>query len=143
MQSALGQLAALPAVVATAAADILPGVVKQARSRRRADGFTIPRLRTLLDEQADNLIQPWLASLRKLLRASRAAHHAAAAAKALVEIQTSSLSDLDPPALRTAFAALSSAQESLRLAVATYTSPVKALVSALAAVIDLQSDTAG
>ena len=143
VQSALGQLAALPAVVTTAAANILPGVVKQARSRRRADGFTIPRLRTLLDEQADNLIQPWLASLRTLLRASRAAHHAAAAAKALVEIQTSSLSDLDPPALRAAFAALSSAQESLRLAVATYTSPVKALVSALAAVIDLQSDTAG
>ena len=140
---ALGQLAALSTVVTTAAANVPPGVVKQARSKRRADGFTIPRLQTLLDEQADNLIPPWLASLRTLLRASRAAHHAAAAAKALVETQTSSLSDLDPPALRVAFQALSSARESLRLAVETYAGPAQALVSALAAVIDLQSDTAG
>ena len=143
VQSALSQLAALPAAVTTAAVNVLPGVVKQARSKRRADGFTIPRLRTLLDEQADNLIQPWLASLRTLLRASRAAHDAAAAAKALVETQTSSLSDLDPPVIRAAFEALSFVRESLRLAVGTYTSPAKALVSALAAVIDLQSDTAG
>ena len=114
-RSALGQLAALPTAVPTAAANVLPGVVKQARSKRRADGFTIPRLRILLDEQADSLIRPWLASLRTLLRASRAAHHAAAAATALVEIQTSSLSDLDPPALRAVFEALSSARESLRL----------------------------
>ena len=142
-RSALGQLAALPTTVTTAAANVMPGVVKQARSKRRADGFTIPRLRTLLDEQADNLIRPWLASLRTLLRASRATHHAAAAATALVEIQTSSLSDLDPPALRAAFEALSSARESLRLAVETYVGPAQALVSALAAVIDLQSNTAG
>ena len=51
--------------------------------------------------------------------------------------------DLDPPALRAAFEALSSALESLRLAVETYAGPDQALVSALAAVIDLQSDTAG
>ena len=118
------------------------GCCEAARSKRRVDGFTIPRLRTLLDEQADNLIQPWLASLRTLLRASRAAHHAAATAKALVEIQTSSLSDLDPPALRAAFEALSSARESLRL-------PSKLCRSGtgprfhLTAVIDLQSDIAG
>ncbi len=142
-RSALGQLAALPTAVTTAAANVLPGVVKQARSKRRADGFTIPRLRTLLDEQADNLVRPWLASLRTLLRASRAAHHAAADATALVEIQTSSLFDLDPPALRSAFEALSSARESLRLAVETHGGPVQAIVSALAVVIDLQSDTAG
>ena len=143
VRSTLGQLAVLPTAVTTAAANVLPGVVKQARSKRRADGFTIPRLRTLLDEQADNLIQPWLASLRTLLRASRAAHHAAAGAKPLVEIQPSSLSDLDPPALRAAFEALSSARESLRLAVETYAGPAQALVSALTAVIDLQSDIAG
>ena len=142
-RSALSQLAARPTALTTAATNVLPGVVKQARSTRRADGFTIPRLRTLLDEQADNLIRPWRASLRTLLRASRAAHHAAAAAKALVEIQTSSLSDLDPPALRAAFEALSSARQLLRLAVETYAGPAQALVSALAAVIDLQSDTAG
>ena len=142
-RSALDQLAALPTAAVVTAANILPGVMKQARSKRRADGFTILRLRTLLDEQADNLIRPWLASLRPLRRASRAAHHAAAAAKALVEIQTSSLSNLDPPALCAAFEALSAARESLRLAVETYAGPAQALVSALAAVIDLQSDTAG
>ena len=141
-RSALNQLEALPTAVTTAAANVLPSVVKQARSKRRADGFTIPGLRALLDEQADSLIRPWLASLRTLLRASRTAHHAAAAAKALVEIQTSSLSDLDPPALRAAFEVLSSARESLRLAVETYAGPAQALVSGLAAVIDLQSDTA-
>ena len=64
---AFGQLAALPTAVTTAAYNVLPSVVKQARSKRRADGFTISRLRTLLDEQADNLIRPWLASLRALL----------------------------------------------------------------------------
>ena len=96
-----------------------------------------------LTSRADNLIQPWLASLRTLLRASRAGCHAATAAKASVEIQTSSLSDLDPPVLRAAFEALSSARESLRLAVETYAGPAQALVSALTAVIDLQSDIAG
>ena len=143
VRSALGELAALPTAVTTAAANVLPGLVKQARSKRRADGFTIHRLRTLLDEQADSLIRPWLASLRTLLRACRAVHHAAAAAKALVEIQTSALSDLDPPALRVAFQSLSSARESLRLAVETHAGPAQALVSTLVAVIDLQSDTAG
>ena len=143
VRSALGQLAALPIAVATAATNVLPGVVKQARSKRSADGFTILRLRTLLHEQADSLIPLWLASLTTLLRASRTVHHAAAAAKALVAIQTSSLSALDPPALRVAFAALSSARDSLRLAVETYAGPAQALASALASVIDLQSDTAG
>ena len=142
-RSALGQLAALPTTVTTVARNVLPRVVKQARRKRRADGFTIPRLRSLLDEQADNLIRPWLASLRTLLRASRAAQNTAAAAKTLVEIQTSSLSALDPPALRAAFEALSSARESLRLAVETYAGPSQALVSALTAVVDLQSDTVG
>ena len=142
-RSALGQLAELPTAVTPAAENVLPGFAKQARSKRRADGFTIFRLRTLLDEQADNLIRPWLASLRALRRAARAAHHTAAAAKALVKIQTSSLSDLDPPALRATLEALSSARESLRLAVETYAGPAQALVSTLAAVIDLQSDTAG
>ena len=61
----------------------------------------------------------------------------------MVEIQTPSLSDLDPPALRASFEALSSARESLRLAIETYAGPAQALVSALAAVIDLQSDTVG
>ena len=50
-RSALSQLEALPTAVTTAAANVLPSVVKQARSKRHSDGFTIPRLRTLLDEQ--------------------------------------------------------------------------------------------
>ena len=53
------------------------------------------------------------------------------------------LSDLDPLALRTAFATLSSTHESLRLAVEAYAIPADALVTALGAVIDVQSDTAG
>ena len=142
-RSALAQLAASATALTTAATGILPGFVRQTHSQRRADGFTTARLRTLLGEQADGLIRPWLAALRTLIRSSRSSRHTSAAAKALIETQASSLSDLDPPALRTALATLSSTRESLRLTVDAYAIPAGALITALRAVIDVQSDTAG
>ena len=142
-RSALAQLAASAIALTTAATGILPGFVGQTHSQRHASGFTTARLRTLLGEQADGLIHFWLIALRTLIRAARAARHTAASAKALIATQTSSLSDLDPPALRTALATLSSLRESLRLAVEAYTIPADALVTALGAVIDVKSDTAG
>lgn len=142
-RSALAQLAPLASAVATAARDVLPGFLTQAPSKRRSTGFTMPRLRKLLDEQAESLVPPWLASLRTLLRASRVARRAAASAGALVEPDTSSFSDLHPTAIRTAFEDLATARQSLASAVERYLGPAEALVSTLAAEVDRHSDTAG
>ena len=107
-QSALSQLASFATGIETAAGAVLPVFAKQPASQRRASGFTVARFKTLLGEQAENLIRPWLSALKALRRASRLASQIAASTTSLIETQAASLSNLDPSVLRTAFAKLSS-----------------------------------
>ena len=64
----------------TAAAAALPRFVKQIAGGRRKAGFTIARMRGLLDDQiADAVLLPWLRTLAPLYQAKRRlASHAAA-----------------------------------------------------------------
>ncbi|GAA2890988.1 hypothetical protein GGQ99_005160 [Aminobacter niigataensis] len=122
----------------------LPEFFKVKAEKRRKQGFTISRIRQLLDDDAAAVVEPWLARIRPLVRAGAALRRQAEAAQALVEKQTVEIgAAFDPDELTALFAELVKLRMVYAAALDAYDGPSQALVIALNEVLDAQSDTAG
>lgn len=142
-KAALSQLSTSATSLATSIQAALPNYLKVTAARRRELGFSVTRIRELLDDQAAGFIDPWLVAVRPLVRAAAACRQNAQAAAALVEQQSVDLTTLDPDGLTQAFAALAKSRNEFSVALDAYREPADTLVAALNEVLDTQADTEG
>lgn len=140
-KSAFAQLSASVASLETAAADAIPQYLKMLPGQRRQSGFTLARLRHLLADRAGILVDPWLAQVRPLTRASLDLLHAAQRAHVVLEKQMETMPD--PVKLSATFAELNTLHATLNAAIRAYQALEQLLRTALNEVLDAQSDTAG
>ena len=143
-KSALTQLSASVSTLAVGVEAAVPKYLKTAAVERRKAGFTVARLRHLLGDRADELVNPWLAHVSPLARAGAALHRGAQAASVQVGKQAAEFATaLDPEKLRVTFAALATLHIAFAAAIDAYKARAQALYTALNEVLDAQSDTAG
>ena len=143
-QQALSRLSALASGLASAAAASLPAFLRLSAKQRRAEGFTVSRIVELLGADAPGVLAPWIAAARKMRRTGGALRRRSEAAQALVDKQARELvTALDPDGLRTAFAELDQLRSAFVDAWTDYAATAQALLTALNAVLDAQSDTQG
>lgn len=142
-KSALSQLSSAARTLATAASSALPAYLKMIGRNRRQAGFTVSRIRQLLDGQSAVFVDSWLAALRPLVRAEAALRRAGQGSAALAEEQATDMARLDPEALKGAFAVLTGLRADYAAAIEAYAPIEDALVKALNEVLDAQADTAG
>jgi hypothetical protein len=122
----------------------LPSFLKENSIGRRAAGFTLARIRLLLGERADDVVLPWLACIRPLVRASAALRRGARSARQLAAAPIDSLATAqDIEHLAAAFASLTTLHARFAGAISAYAPTDAALQAALNEVLDAQSDTAG
>lgn len=143
VRTALSQLLGSTASLASAIENALPLYLKTTAARRRGTGFTIDRIRRLLGEGAAEFVDPWLSTVRPLVRTAFAARRAAREVGTLVERQLEDLASLNPTTLKGAFEKLSGLRSSFADSLQAYGPQADVLVAALNAVLDAQSDTAG
>lgn len=141
-KAALSQLSASASNLSDSITASLPLFCSVGPSKRRARGFTIPRLRQLLGPDAA-VVDIWLARIKPILRAGVALRRVAAAALALVEDEADALAALDVDKLRGVFAKLQRERTALAAALTAYDAAAQALVVTLNQILDSQSDTAG
>lgn len=140
----LADLVSTAGSLVTAADAALPQFWKQGRVERRKTGFTIPRLRTLLNTRADELLSPWFPPAMKLVRASRRLKAAARTLKTLVDAQAVDVErTLSPGTIRSAFADAEQRRKDLAAAVNAYKAPAQRLGEVLNQILDAQSIIAG
>ena len=121
-----------------------PRYLTTSRAERLGAGFTVFRIRELLEERASELIDPWVATIRPLLRARADLDETVDAASALVARQTEAMgTDLDPPMLRDALEDLGACHSRFAEALEANRRAEQALVAALMEVIDARADTVG
>jgi len=143
-KTALTQLSISAANFGTAAAGVTPAYLQQTAKQRRAEGFSLDRIRALIGSRADDLLSLWLARLRPLKRAIRELTTKAKDVRALVTQYAAKLeTDLDPTALRIAFTSIESLRASLLDAVNAYNTPAQSIRTTLNQTIDAQSNTSG
>jgi len=106
-KSALAQLSALAAALTTAADAAIAQYLKTTAAKRRETGFTVARIRALLGDRAQEVVDPWLAQVRPFARAAVALRRGAQKARVIAENQAAQIGTaLDPEKLRTAFTVL-------------------------------------
>ena len=143
-RTALSSLSASAAALASAVTSALPLFWRQSRAGRRTAGFSITRLRSVLDARASEVLPSWFSHAVRLLRASRRLAHAANALTGVVSTQTADIEQfLDPATLRTAVTRAEQARSNFMAAIESYSAPAQRLGQALNEVIDAQSSTAG
>lgn len=142
-KTALSQLSSSATALATAAKTALPRYLVTTAAKRREAGFTVARIRQILEDRAPALVDPWLARLRPLARAEAALRRTARSAAALADDQLADLSRIDPGTLKNAFAGLPALRAACVSAIGAYAPVAEALIAALNEVLDAQADTAG
>jgi hypothetical protein len=142
--SGLLQLAAAADGVATMAEAALPQFLRMTANQRRKEGFTVRRIRDLLEDRSTELADPWLDRIMPLARASAVLRRSALAASSLVKKQIANMAaSLDPQELKTAFSALGSLHTSYTTAIEHYQTPTANLKHSLNEILDRHSDTVG
>lgn len=138
-----GSLRLLATMVATldAAADgVQPAFMRMAPPARRKAGFTTWRIRELLDDRAQDLIAPWIAQVRRLMRSIADLRRQVADMKVPLGLdQLSSQAELD--GLRTWFDELGRLHGGLVAATDAYAARCQALLNSLNDVLDVHSET--
>lgn len=122
----------------------LPQFLHWGRADRGEAGFTTHRIRTLLGDDAADLLPPWVKAIRALLRAATRLGEAAEHALGLTTAATadpSTLEELEP--LKGAFQLLGETQGALVAAYKAYAVAEHALLESLNAVLDAESKTTG
>lgn len=143
-RGALGRLSALVNAVSASVQAAVPRYLRTSRAERRGAGFTVFRIREVLEERAPPLVGPWLATVQPLLRARADLDEAVGTASALVARQIASMdADLDPSVLHEALAALAARHSRLAEAMEANRRAAQPLVAALTDVIDVRADTVG
>lgn len=143
-KSTLTQLSASAGALVSAAEAAVPQYLQHPAKQRRAAGFSLDKLRTLLDARAGELVPPWLAQVRPLKSAARLLNKGAQDLRTLIEQQAADLeTTLDPTALRAAFDSVESLRLALVNAIDAYKTPEQSVRGTLNQILDAQSDTAG
>jgi hypothetical protein len=143
-RSALSQFTVSAEALAIAAEAALPKYLRTPGADRRKTGFTLARIRQLLGDRANELVEPRLAQIWPLARAGATLRRKALGAKEFVEKQADDLATaLDPVGLRAVFVKLVKLHTAFGTVIGTYKAPATALGTALSEVLDAQSDTAG
>jgi hypothetical protein len=141
---ALTQMQALVRIATDGIQQSLPLSIRNHSRLRREQGFQIERVRALLGEEAKPQIDPWLASLRRLVRArTRALAIAARLAKVVADAVAKPESLNDASAIRAAFAALAGACGTFAEELAEYAPAENIVSTALRKVVDAKSETTG
>jgi hypothetical protein len=138
------QLSASVRLLANSAEAVLPKYLKTTSAKRHQIGFTVTRMRQLLGDHANDLIEPWIVRIRPLAKAACALRNAALAVAELVEKQSSEIETaLEPEKLGAAFNPLVALHSTLATLIDEYKMREAAIVGALNNLLDLKSDTAG
>ena len=122
----------------------VPKFLKTTRANRHQNGFTVSRLRELLSDRANELVDPWLEAIKPYMRAGRILRASALAFSADIKKQIRNLSpDLSPEELRRAIDNLTTLSTNFNTSVEEYNKKERLLNTALNEIIDNQSDIAG
>ncbi len=143
-KATLMQFLASASALIDAAEAVVPQYLQQPAKQRRDAGFTLEKLRSLIDVRAGELVPPWLAQVRPLKKAARRLKKGAQELRTLIEQQMGDLETaLDKTALRAAFDLVESLRVVLANAIEAYKTPEQSVRSTLNQILDTQSDTAG
>jgi hypothetical protein len=119
---------------------VLPQFWRQTTKVRRENGFTMARLRTILDARAGDVLQPWFTAAVRLVRAAGRLRTAATKLQAVIETQSDDIeSALDGAALRPAVDEALARRVDVASALETYKAPAQRLGEVLNRIIDAQS----
>ncbi len=123
---------------------VLPKFLRGNSGQRRAAGFTIDRINTLLGDDAPVLVPSWVANLRPLLKAHRNLVAQCVSVKKSVDALVASPSKLEDLELfKSEITALQDSESVLSAAETEYKNAGQPLHDSLKSVIDSQGDTAG
>lgn len=144
-KAALGQLETSVDTFATSVAAALPGFLKAAAGKRREAGFRVSRLRELLGEPGDILVDRWLPLIGPLMRAAAASRREAIAVRNEIKGYTADVgsAQIDSDALQKKFEELVDLRSAYVGALDSYDAASQDLIGALNDVLDAKSDTAG
>ena len=123
---------------------VLPQFLRAGLGQRRAAGFTVDRINTLLGDDAPSLVPTWIATLRLLLKAHKnLVAQCVAVEKSVNELVASpgQLEDLE--SLKAEILALQDNESALSAAESEYNTAVQPLYDSLKSVVDIQGDTEG
>lgn len=141
----IAQLVASAQNLVTAAQTALPSFLRTAAGQRREEGFTVERLRHLLGDEASTVVEPWLTSLRPVVRKSAALRRRAVAIHKQLQAVAANIgsADIDPDALDRDFKTLAEQRASFAMTLETYDAVAMNVRTVLNEALDKQSDTAG
>ncbi|WP_156953400.1 AAA family ATPase [Afifella pfennigii] len=144
-KAVIAQLVTSANNLADGAAAAQPSFLKAAAGQRRKEGFTVARLRDLLGDEAEAVVEPWLATLRPVARLSAALRRRSAALHEQLQAIAADVggATIKTEVIETEFDALSEQRTSFAAALDTYDTAASNLRAALNAALDEQSDTAG
>lgn len=143
-RSMLAQLENALGIFAASLSAALPLFLTNPARSRRARGFRVERIRTLLGAEHEDSIQSWLQAARDLARAYAKAARAISRLKARVEEDAANLEQFSDVAdLKAGIVAAAEAAELVARELAAYSSKQEAIVTPLTAQVDAASQTAG
>lgn len=143
-KTALAELGAAARTVLPAAGAIIPSLLTKTKLERNQQGFSLEKLRTLLDTRAAELVSPWLSQVRPLRKAARRLERAVNGLQGYVDSQAADIEGaLDATKLREACEALEKAIQGFIVASTAYRIPEDALRSALNQILDTKADAGG
>lgn len=143
-KESLSHISANAQTLPTLIGESLPRFIVDSSKTRRAQGFRIVRIRTLLPKESSPLVDAWCAALRLLIRARTGA---VAQARSLITTiagyiaNLETVSNLQP--LQDAFSQLPAAFAAFGAALKAYLPAEQAVAAALHAVVDAESNTTG
>jgi hypothetical protein len=142
--AAMRQLLVSAEAIAAAAKSALPKFLRTTAAERREAGFTITRMRELLEDEPENLIEAWFQRLKILARAATKLRRAAEESGAEVLRQNADLGDnLDPRRLHDRFSGFGDLWDKVAGGAVLYEKAATDLVTALSRQIDAHSKTVG
>jgi hypothetical protein len=143
-REALAVMATSLQVAASAIADSLPMFITNPSKFRRARGFRVHRIVSMLGAGAKPNIDAWLAALRRLVRRRTAAITAIRELTPLIDQYAGNPDTLtDPAAVKSAFTDIAAAYAAYVATLSEYDPLEKRISAALKAVVDAESQTAG
>lgn len=142
---ALGQLESSTSSLSDSVPEALPAFLRAKAGKRREAGFTVGRIRELLSDSARDLVDPWLSSLRPLIRAASALRRGADAVRTEIKRHTADIAgtQIDGQALENSFDQLTELRATYARALETYDVATQPVATALNEILDAQSDTKG
>jgi hypothetical protein len=122
----------------------LPQFERIVSAARRAAGFTIDRIASLLGDEAQSLVSPWIKTLSPLIREHRSLLTQCVAVKQVVDDYVASSGKLDDiDTLKKTYKKLHENVEQLTNSEADYANASRPLYETLKSVVDSQGDTSG